>query len=156
MLDRKAFSSIPISLDMAGQKMPVTMTGRKPTYWKCGETFHFSSSSSEKKASEALAPTKFLSGRVCEIRLACSGHASDWDPRLGLLWRLNFMKRFCLLLMRLWRRKCGNSCSLVGLGEALDSGTSVPGNPQRERHVYNHTLNLCPGQNINKRAIQAI
>lgn len=53
-MDRKAFVSIPKCLDIENQKIPVIITGCRPTSWMCGETCHLSFSSPEKKASGVL------------------------------------------------------------------------------------------------------
>lgn len=54
MLDCKAFSSLPICLDVEVQKMPLLVPVRKLTCWKCGGTGHLSLSCPE-KAFEVLA-----------------------------------------------------------------------------------------------------
>lgn len=56
MLDRKPFSSIP-NWNVAGQKMPFIVTGRKSICWKYGETNHHSATCPEKNISGILTPT---------------------------------------------------------------------------------------------------
>lgn len=73
MIDRQAVTSIPNCLDVGGLKIPVIMTGCKPTCWNCGETGNLSSSCPEIKASRDLHP---LPTQI-PFRLACNCHASD-------------------------------------------------------------------------------
>lgn len=52
MLTRQALSSIPKSL--GGRTLPVIVSSRKPTYWKCGNIDHLAHSSSEKASGDQL------------------------------------------------------------------------------------------------------
>lgn len=56
MVDHKSFASIPNCLDVEGQDLPIIVTGRRPTSWKCGEIGHLSSYCPEKKDSGVPAP----------------------------------------------------------------------------------------------------
>lgn len=40
MLCRQSFDSIPIMLNIDGRMLPVIVTGRRPTCWKCGKPGH--------------------------------------------------------------------------------------------------------------------
>lgn len=55
ILDCKAFIYVPNCLNIEDQKMSITVTGRKSTFWKCGEAGHLSYFC-PKKASGILAP----------------------------------------------------------------------------------------------------
>lgn len=44
MLCRRAFDTIPSMLDIDERMLPVIVTGRRPTCWKCGKTGHMRSS----------------------------------------------------------------------------------------------------------------
>lgn len=55
MLDRETLFSILNCLDVWGLKLPVIVTGRKPSCWQCGEFSHLSSPCPETKASGSQA-----------------------------------------------------------------------------------------------------
>lgn len=55
MFTWKAFLYLPSSMEVAGLRMPVIVTGCGPTCWKCREVCHPSSSCPVKKASRSQA-----------------------------------------------------------------------------------------------------
>ena len=50
MLDMKTFYSVPNWLEVEGRRLPVIVSGRKPTCWHCGEIGHLSAVCPGKKA----------------------------------------------------------------------------------------------------------
>lgn len=75
ILHRNAFVFVPSCLDVDGQKLQVTVTGRRPTSWKSGKTVRLSSSCPEKKGSRFLArahPNSPLGRAVLSVSLVMS------------------------------------------------------------------------------------
>ena len=50
MLDAKTFYSVPNWLEVEGRRLPVIVSGKKPTCWHCGEIGHLSTVCPGKKA----------------------------------------------------------------------------------------------------------